>query len=110
MNYLESGLCRFDDRNILENYDEYDPLGMQIELYYLVNNCFMPENYILENVSKIKAPTYIVQGRFDMVCPPDFAYKISKLIPKCKLYLTISNHKGEHEITTAFRMIFDSLT
>jgi proline iminopeptidase len=70
----------------------------------------MPEDFILDNVAKIKIPVYIVQGRFDLVCQPDFAYKISKSIPKCKLYWAISNHKPEHEITSLFRAIFDTLT
>ena len=110
MNYLESGLCRMDDRNEPKDYAEYDPAGMQIELSYLVTNCFMPEDYILDNVHKIKVPVHIVQGRFDMVCPPDFAYKVSKLIPDCRLYLTISGHAGEHEVTSLFRAIFNSFS
>ena len=106
---LESGLAKLDDRNEPENYEKYDPAGMQIEISYLISNCFMPENYILDNVGHIKVPVHIVQGRFDMVCPPDFAYKISKLIPNSKLYLSISNHASEHEITNLFRAIFNSL-
>jgi proline iminopeptidase len=109
LDYLESGLCRLDDRGELEDYDKYDPSGMQIELMYVANNCFLPEDYILENVAKITVPTYIVQGRFDMVCLPDFAYKISKIIPDSKLYLAVSNHGGEHEVTSLFRAIIASL-
>ena len=109
MDYLEGGLMNLDDRGLPENFNEYDPTGMQIELHYLANDCFMPENYILDNAHKIKVPVYIVQGRFDMVCPPDFAYKISKVIPNAKLYWAISNHRGEHEVTQIFRLIFDSL-
>lgn len=110
LDYLESGLCEFDDRKEPDNYDEYNPLGMQIELSYLANSSFLPENYILDNVAKISVPTYIVQGRFDMVCSPNFAYKVSKLIPNSKLYLAVSNHAYEHEITNLFRAIFNSLT
>ncbi|MDR2063828.1 MAG: alpha/beta fold hydrolase [Candidatus Nomurabacteria bacterium] len=109
MDYMESSLCNFDDRIAPDNFDEYDPLGMQIELHYLANNCFMPDNFILDNAAKIKVPVYIVQGRFDMVCPPNFAHKISKVIPHAKLYWTTSNHKPEHEITAVFRAIFDAL-
>lgn len=110
LDYLEGGLCNFDDRNLPENYEEYDPTGIQIEISYIVNDAFMPEDFILNNVEEIKVPVYIVQGRFDMVCLPDFAYKISKLIPNCKLYFTISNHMPDHEISILFRSIFDSLS
>jgi len=109
MDCLEYGMMELDDRSPSDNFSEYDPSGMQIELHYLANDCFMPENYILENAHKIKVPTYIIQGRFDMVCPPDFAYKISKVIPKAKLYWTISNHRGEHEVTQVVRAILESL-
>lgn len=107
MSCLEHGLMFLDDRTVPENYDDFDPANYQIELHYSADNCFMPENFILDNAAKIKVPTYIVQGRFDLVCRPDFAYKISKLVPNCKLYWAISNHKSEHEITSIFRAIFD---
>jgi proline iminopeptidase len=106
---LEGGMMKLDDRGTPDIYDEYDPTCMQMELSYVATNCFMPENYILDNVNRIRVPVYIVQGRFDMVCPPDFAYKISKLIPDCKLYMAISNHAGEHEVTSLLRVIIDSL-
>lgn len=109
INYLEGGLCDSDDRKTPKDFDEYDPAGMQIEICYMVNSCFIPENFILNNVHKISVPVYIVQGRYDMVCPPDFAYEISKIIPNCRLYWAISNHKPEHEITQIFRAIFDLL-
>lgn len=109
MGCLEGGMMRLDDRDMPEIYDEYDPTSMQMELAYVATNCFMPEDYILDKANQIRMPVYIVQGRFDMVCPPDFAYRISKLIPDCKLYMAISNHAGEHEVTSLLRAIFDSL-
>ncbi|MCL1876765.1 alpha/beta fold hydrolase [Candidatus Saccharibacteria bacterium] len=109
MDCLEGALCSPDDRKLPESFDEYDPAGSQIEIDYVASNCFMPKNFLLNNVHKIKVPVYIVQGRFDMVCPPNFAYEISKIIPNAKLYWAISNHSPEHEITQIFRAIFDSL-
>jgi len=110
MDYLEGGMVALDDRSMPETYDEFDPASTQIELSYMATNCFMPENHILENTGRITVPVYMVQGRFDMVCAPDFAYKLSKLIPNCKLYLTISNHASEHENTSLLRAIFDALS
>jgi pimeloyl-ACP methyl ester carboxylesterase len=69
----------------------------------------MPDNFILDNITKVKVPVRIVQGRFDMVCPPDFAYKISRKLTDCRLIMTISNHKFTHENTGLFRAILDSL-
>ena len=42
----------------------------RLEAHYFVNDVFMPENHILDNISRInRLPCVIVQGRYDMVCP-----------------------------------------
>ena len=51
----------------------------RIECHYFVNNCFLPQNYILNLADKIKdIPTLIVQGRYDVVCPPTSAWELHK--------------------------------
>lgn len=58
------------------------PIAM-LETYYFINSCFMPENYILNNLHKIKhIPCYVVQGRFDNCTPPLSAYELSKAYGK----------------------------
>lgn len=46
-------------------------LGLaRIEAHYFLNDIFLPPNSLLDNISKIRdIPGYIVQGRYDMVCP-----------------------------------------
>ena len=64
-----------------------------IECHYFLNNCFLPENYILKNTHKIKhIPTYIIQGHFDLVCYPINAYMLHKALPKSKLFFTNGGH------------------
>lgn len=42
-----------------------------LETHYFLNKCFVPDNYILSNVDKIKhIPIEIIQGRFDFCTPP----------------------------------------
>ena len=42
----------------------------RIEVHYFVNNMFLEENYILDNLDKLKnLPVAIVQGRYDIICP-----------------------------------------
>ena len=44
--------------------------GARIQIHYLLNKCFIPENYILDSIEKIKhIPCTLVQGRFDMCTP-----------------------------------------
>jgi proline iminopeptidase len=46
----------------------------KIECHYFLNDIFMEENYIMNNISKIsKIPGIIIHGRYDMVCPLDNA-------------------------------------
>ena len=61
----------------------------RIEAHYFVNNCFFPsDNFLLENVEKIRRiPTVIVQGRYDVVCPPVSAWELHRAFPESKLHL-----------------------
>ncbi len=56
----------------------------RIECHYFVNNAFFPtENYILENIHKIKTiPAHIVQGRYDVVCPATSAWALHRAWPE----------------------------
>ena len=47
-------------------------LGLaRIEAHYFTHDIFLPENYLLDNVAKLRGvPGVIVQGRYDIVCPP----------------------------------------
>jgi proline iminopeptidase len=64
----------------------------RIESHYFINNSFFPtENYILENVKKIKnIPGTIVQGRYDVVCPMKSAWDLHRAWPQSKIII-ISN-------------------
>ncbi len=43
----------------------------KIETHYFVNNCFIEDNFIKENIKKISyIPAIIIQGRHDVICPP----------------------------------------
>ena len=57
---LEGSLLSLDDRHTPQDYATFDPLSMKIELHYLKNNGFLPENYILDNAHKIQTETWLV--------------------------------------------------
>lgn len=45
------------------------------ECHYLLNHCFIEQNYILENAHLIThIPLHIVHGRYDMVCKAESAF------------------------------------
>lgn len=92
---LERPLLNLDDRYTPDKYDEFDPDPMKTELHYLANHCFIPENYILNNASRLKMPVWLVQGRYDMVCPPETAYELHKKLPNSKLIWTTAGHGND---------------
>jgi proline iminopeptidase, Neisseria-type subfamily len=59
----------------------------RIECHYFINNTFFPtENYLIENVGKIRnIPAVIVQGRYDMVCPIMSAWELHRAWPEADL-------------------------
>lgn len=57
-----------------------------LENFYMTNGCFLEEGQLLRNTSKIEhIPTVLVNGRYDMICPPVNAYRLHKLLPKSRL-------------------------
>jgi proline iminopeptidase len=56
----------------------------RIECHYFMNNAFFPtENYLIENVGRIRhIPAVIVQGRYDVVCPIRSAWELHKAWPE----------------------------
>jgi proline iminopeptidase len=56
----------------------------RIECHYFMNNAFFPtENYLIENVGKIRhIPAVIVQGRYDVVCPIRSAWELHRAWPE----------------------------
>ncbi len=60
----------------------------RIEAHYFVNNSFIRENQLLENMHKIKnIPGYIIHGRYDMICTVEQAYKLHDVWPRSELFI-----------------------
>lgn len=67
----------------------------RIECHYFTNNAFFStNNWILENVEKIRhIPGVIVQGRYDVVCPARSAWDLHKAWPEAKFtFIADSGH------------------
>ena len=107
---VEGGVMQLDDRHRSEDFENYDPSGIQMEIFYLVNNCFLPDGYILKNASRLTMPVHLVQGRYDIVCPPRTAYELAKALPKGQLIWTQNGHKAEHESWTVQKLLLEQLT
>jgi proline iminopeptidase len=92
--------------------DDRHRIGIaRIEAHYFKNNLFTPDTKLLDNVDKIRRiPTFMVHGRYDMICPiitadelqakwPEAEYRIipdaghSALEPGIRLALLESTEK-----------------
>ncbi|HUD81033.1 MAG TPA: alpha/beta fold hydrolase [Patescibacteria group bacterium] len=101
---MENSLMSLDDRTTPEDYDTFDLLPTRIEVYYFANRCFMSERYILSNAHKLNMPVWIVQGRYDFVCPPQTAYELNQAIKTSTLIWTVAGHgsdRSNYDVTRA---------
>lgn len=57
-----------------------------MEAHYFVNNSFMTENQLLQNAGKLAGiPGIIVQGRYDLLCPPETSQALTQTWPDSEL-------------------------
>lgn len=79
----------YPDKDLMEHWEgEDEALALaRIECHYFMNNSFFSsENYLIENIDKIRhIPTVIVQGRYDVVCPAVSAWELHRAFPEADL-------------------------
>jgi proline iminopeptidase len=64
-------------------------LGLaRMEAHYFINKIFLPDNYLLSNIGKIRhIPAFIVQGRYDLVCPIRSADDLHQIWPEARYHI-----------------------
>lgn len=86
----EARLSRlYEDPSIIQRFtsDEFALSFARIETHYFRSNGFMrSENELLDNLERIRhLPVVIVQGRYDVVCPPESAWRLHRAWPASEL-------------------------
>ncbi len=94
------------DERLVENFGEpqFALAFARIEAHYFVNDAFFPtDNYLIENVSKIRhIPTVIVQGRYDIVCPMRSAWELHVAFPEADfVVVSDAGHSALEKGTTS---------
>jgi len=60
----------------------------RIEAHYFINHCFLAPNQLIDRIDRIShLPGCIVQGRYDVICPPAAALELAQAWPKAELTL-----------------------
>jgi proline iminopeptidase len=78
-------------------------LGL-FENYYMANRCFLEEGQLVRDIDKIRGiPVTIVNGRYDMICPPVAAYELHRKLAGSKLVIAegAGHWMGDKPIETA---------
>ncbi|SCZ72253.1 proline iminopeptidase [Epibacterium ulvae] len=68
---------------------DYARAFARLESHYFINEGFLDcDGHILANIGRIShIPGIIVQGRYDMICPPTSAWRLNELWPNSELVM-----------------------
>jgi len=84
---IRIGVLEISDDEVDGILEHYDPYALALlENYYMANGCFLEEGQLLRDAEKLAdIPVVIVNGRYDMVCPPVAAYRLHRRLPRSQL-------------------------
>jgi proline iminopeptidase len=84
-----SSLLADPEREAAFGADEFSAALARIETHYFVNGGFFAsEDQLLDNIDRIRhLPAVIVQGRYDVVCPPVTAFELVRRWPEADFRL-----------------------
>ncbi|RJF97167.1 prolyl aminopeptidase [Noviherbaspirillum saxi] len=68
----------------------------RLEAHYFLHEGFFSDDQLIREIDRIRhLPAVIVQGRYDVVCPPDTAYRLHRAWPQSKLRIVDdAGHSG----------------
>jgi proline iminopeptidase len=103
--YHVSKILGNDNRFRPSPIEEFDPAGAKIETHYISQGCFLPDSYIIDNAKSLTMPIWLVQGRYDMVCPPVTAFELNQQLPNSQLLWTTAGHGSDRANYDVYRTI-----
>lgn len=86
-----------------EIVEKYDMTAFSVlENHYMMNGCFLEEGQLLRDAGRIAhIPTFIVNGRYDVICPPATAHALAAKLDTVRLELTTAGHSQSEPENTA---------
>ena len=110
----ENALAAIENEGVAgESPAEYARAFARLENHYFINGGFLEKDgqILAEMPSIAHIPGTIVQGRYDMICPPISAYKLAQRWPEAELKLIpMAGHAlSEPGISAALVQVMDSL-
>ena len=84
----ENALAGLQSAAVSHAPSDYARAFARLENHYFTNRCFLDEGQLLRDRHRIEhLPAVIVQGRYDMVCPPLSAWRLAEGWEGCDLRL-----------------------
>ena len=82
--------------------DPQDTLAKaRIEAHYFRHNAFLAPGQLLRDIGRIRhLPGVIVQGRYDIICPPRSAWDLACAWPEATLEMVVAGHSANEPATT----------
>lgn len=78
----------------------------RIMAHYLMHRAFLEEGALLEGAERLRqTPGYIVQGRYDMICPPRYADQLAQVWPGAHLEIIPDAGHSAFERGTLVRLL-----
>ncbi|WP_083264522.1 prolyl aminopeptidase [Pseudohongiella acticola] len=83
----------------------------RVQLHFLKNQSFLADTSLLDAAKTIQAPTTIVHGELDFVCPPITAWRLNQCLPNSRLRMVNNaGHGGlSEQLAPALREEVDAL-
>lgn len=85
------------DADVEAGFADFDPTAFsRIENHYMARDCFLEPGQLLRDAPRIKdIPVVLINGRYDVICPPKTAYKLHQALPKSQLWIVeAAGHSG----------------
>jgi len=104
------GCCLFlrpDPQAIADFSSDAISLGVgRLEAHYFLHDGFFDEDQLIRNVERIRhLPAVIVQGRYDMVCPPASAFRLHAAWPQARMHVIPDAGHAAYETGIAAALI-----
>jgi proline iminopeptidase len=76
------------DNKVLDHENAMEVARARIQIHYIQHQCFIDGEAVLQQCTALNTiPTVIVQGRYDMVCPPKTAWDLSRVMPHAEFHI-----------------------
>ena len=111
-NAFENAIMRLipkEGSSVEEPNKEQDAIEVaraRVQIHYIAHDCFVDGVAMLNDCIKLAhIPTIIVQGRYDMVCPPKSAWELSQAMPHAEFHIIQDAGHSAMEISVTSALI-----